>query len=119
MNTGLTELQIQLRKNVIEDLHLLASTKEQVKFQRQVPFVNISNELVCNWFDGSYHPVDEAFCGAFSEAELKTLAKFNQVFDHVLSSFEEPNMPEIQALIQTDQWKRLSKAATNTLKAFS
>jgi hypothetical protein len=118
MDKELTELQIQLRKNVIEDLHLLASTKEQLEFQRRVPFVNISNELTCGWFDDSYHPADETFCGAFSEAELKTLAKFNEVFDHVRSSFEEPHMPEIQALIQTPQWKRAVKAAAKTLKVF-
>ena len=114
-----TELQQNIRVNTIAHLRLLSSTEEQLQYQRDVPFVNITIELVCGWFDGYYIPEDKAFSSAFSEPELQALADFDQVFDIIAaSSLRGEEVPRIESLVQTSEWLRLSQAASVALRVF-
>ena len=38
------------RQITIEQLQLLASEAEQLEYERNVPQVDITNELLCGWF---------------------------------------------------------------------
>lgn len=42
----LTELQANLRSGLIDQLHTLSSAEEQLQYQRNVPFVNVTVELI-------------------------------------------------------------------------
>jgi hypothetical protein len=116
---NLTDLQITLRRNIIEHLRLLSSAEEQLQYQRNVPSVNIIVELVCGWFDEDYMPEDEAFSSAFSMRELQAMSEFNRVFDDiVVSTLRDEEMPQIEDFIKTPEWTGLSQAASLTLSAF-
>ncbi len=115
----LTELQSTLRRNIVEHLHTLSSADEQLQYQRNVPFVNVTVELICMWFDDSYHPEDKDFMAAFSAQELIAMARFNQLFDNVLESGAlREETPQIEDLIKTPEWKYLMQEAAQTLESF-
>ena len=107
-----------MRGNVIEDLQTLASPAAQLKFQRDVPFVNVSVELICNWFDGHYFPDAPEFVALFSEDEWKALAEFSALFDEVTAKFDGANYPEIEELLRSTSWQRVIEAAKIALAAF-
>ncbi|HEX9996240.1 MAG TPA: hypothetical protein VGB45_03790 [Abditibacterium sp.] len=111
------ELQSNWRKAIIEELHTLSSVEKQLEYQRIVPFVNVTVELVCGWFDDHYHPESKDFVAQFSTQELMALAKFNQLFDDILDSDAmRGESPQIEDLIKTREWKRLTQEAAQTLE---
>ena len=101
---------------MIEHLHTLSSAQEQLQYQRNVPFINVTVELICGWFDDTYVPESEHFMAAFSTPELIALAEFNQFFDDVLNSGGlRQETPRIESLVQTPEWARLMRGAGRTL----
>ncbi len=115
----LTSLQRQLRKNIREYLRLLSSAEEQLEYQRNVPWVNITVELVCMMWHDDYILESKAFSSAFSKRELQAMAEFNQVLDAITeSSLSGEEIPQIEAFINTPEWARLSQAASVALRAF-
>ncbi len=99
------------RHNVREDLIMLSSPEAQLKFQRDVPFVCISVELACNWFDGHYFPDEPEFVALFSSIEWKAITKFSDFFDSVTSTFDQDNYPEIEELLRNPDWLEVVEAA--------
>lgn len=113
----LTELQSNWRKAIIDELHTLSSSEKQLEYQRNVPSVNVTVELICGWFDDHYVPEDKEFVAAFSTQELIAIARFNQLFDDILDSdVLRGESPQIEDLIKTQEWKHLMQEAGQTLK---
>ena len=65
----------QYRKRVVEEIKLLASPSNQMKYERDVPIADVPAELICGFVDDLYHPKSELFLHAFTEQELKSLAE--------------------------------------------
>ena len=102
---------------MIEHLHTLSSADEQLQYQRNVPWVNVTVELICGWFDDHYGPESRDFMAAFSTSELIAMARFNQLFDDVLNSASlREEAPEIQDLVKTPEWAHVMKEAAQTLE---
>ena len=114
----LAEHQQVSRKCVKWQLELLSSTQEQLEYQRDVPHVNITVELVCMWFDDSYHPKNKFFISAFSEKELQAMSEFSEIFERVLAPMRGDYLPQITELVQMPQWINLVQAAQKTLDIF-
>jgi len=113
----LAERQQISRKNIKENLQTLSSTEEQLDYQRNVPHVNIIDELVCGWFDDTYWPDDKIFRSGFSEEELKAMSEFSQIFEAVLASVQN-EVPQIEAYVKAPEWARLLQAAHIALSVF-
>lgn len=64
-----------------ELLSLLASEEEQLAYERNVPHVDITAELVCMWFDDLYDTGQAATDFTFSDGERAALAEFHQFYD--------------------------------------
>ena len=95
---------------------MLASEEEQLEYERKVPHVDITAELICGWFDDSYHPGHETFDSCFSKDELKVLASFNQIFERI-----EPTLPKSRGTVKTwladSQWRQIMQAASQALSS--
>lgn len=104
------------RHNIQEDLAILASPAEQLKYQRQAP-VDIASEMACTWFDSHYRVTEPAFVDAFSDDEWKSLTGFNAIFDAFSSNFDYQNHPIIEELLQRPDWKCVIEAAKVALTA--
>ena len=114
----LAERQQISRRKIMEELQLLSSVEEQLEYQRNVPHVNITGELICGWFDDSYWPEDKLFVSGFSEEELKAMSEFSEVFESVLAPIRDKELPQITDLVQTPEWVRLTQAAHKALSVF-
>jgi hypothetical protein len=102
------------RNNIIEILELLASEEKQLAYERDVPHVDITAELVCMWFNDQYHP-GRGFDAFFSPDELAALARFHQFYDERVD-----RLPESQGTVRTwladPLWREIMREAQETLK---
>ena len=106
------------RRVIVEQLGMLASEAEQLGYERRVPHVDITKELVCGWFDDSYHPKDIHFCSCFTHTELDALAEFDAVFEQCI-----PDLPKSEGTILSWHscmaWRKVMAAADTMLSRFS
>ncbi len=51
---GPTDTRLSYREEIRNFLHLLGSEEEQLAYERNVPHVDITAELLCMWFDDFY-----------------------------------------------------------------
>lgn len=100
------------RVNIINTLNLIASSSDQIEYQRAAP-VNVANELVNQWFDDFYHPTDTQFAREFSVDEMVQLAKFDAYYDERV-----PLLPDsLEKLLMTPAWVEVMACAGAVLDA--
>lgn len=102
-----------LRAHIEDTLALIADREAQLRYQAEVPCVDVSMELFLQWEDW-YRPTTEAFAEAFDRHEVETLRVFHEVFVAVRSHCMDRHLPLAQ-LVQTTAWKRYSGAARSAL----
>jgi hypothetical protein len=105
---------IEWRRIIREELGLLASEKEQLEYEKNVPHVDITAELLCGWFDDSYHPDDEGFRSCFESHELEVLARFNRFYDERTSKLPE-SKGTVRTWLETPVWREVMREAQSTL----
>ena len=86
----------QIRKKIRELLDLLASGEQQLAYERDVPRVDITAELISMWFDDQYHPTDRFFSEAFSPLEMAALDEFHQFY-----ASRVDDLPESKGSVRT------------------
>jgi hypothetical protein len=99
------------RANIISILQLISSPAEQSEYQRRVPWVNVANELVNQWFDDFYHPGSSQFEAAFSSGELAVLGHFHRAFDERVDALPG----DLSLLPMSQTWSEVSALAAVTL----
>ncbi|MCX4242788.1 hypothetical protein [Paraliomyxa miuraensis] len=104
-----------LRARIEATLELIADREAQLRYQADVPYVDVSTELFLQWED-DYRPQDDAFGRAFDPEEALALRAFHEVFVAVRNTFW-PELPAIETLVQTTAWKLYGDAARTALHA--
>lgn len=104
-----------IRTGINSELRLLSDFDAQSAYERDVPIANVPAELVCGWFDDSYHPASEPFIAAFSSDELAVLAEFNDFYEARLRTI--PTDSGVARLQATPQWTEIRDKAAATLEA--
>jgi hypothetical protein len=108
-------VEIPNRKPVIvELLRLLASEEKQLAYERNVPCVDITNELVCIWFDDLYLPGDAFFCSCFMAQELAVLQEFHRFYDERIERLPE-SKGTVDTWLASPVWREIMKKAEETL----
>ena len=106
------------RKQIIELLQLFASEEQQLAYEKDVPHVDITAELLCMWFDDQYHPDVRHFSSCFSPEELGALAEFHRFYDE-----RADRLPESQGTVRTwladPAWQEIMRKAESTLAEIS
>jgi len=100
------------RVNIINLLNLIASSSDQIEYQRAAP-VNVANELVNQWFDDFYHPADAQFAREFSADEMVQLAKFDAYYHERVAILPD----ELEKLLITPTWIEVMACAGAVLDA--
>ena len=102
------------KTHIIELLGLLASEEQQLDYEKNVPHVDITAELVCMWFDDQYHPDYAGFTSSFTPDELAALAEFHKFYDE-----REKKLPESQGTVRTwlasPIWREIMRKANETV----
>jgi len=103
------------KANIIELLRTLASEEQQLEYEKNVPHVDITTEMVCMWFDDQYHPDSARFTSCFKKDELVALAEFHQFYDEC-----HKRLPESQGTVRTwlgnPIWREIMLKAQKTLE---
>ena len=97
-----------------EELEILASEQEQVDYEKRVPHVDITQELLCGWFDDSYYPDDDEFRSWFTPSELEAMASFNAFFDERTALLPESH-GTVQNWLNCPAWRGVMLEAQKTL----
>lgn len=98
------------RVNIINVLQLIAVPAEQLQYQAAAS-VNVSHELVDQWFDDFYHPTSASFASEFSSHELDTLAQFNRFFEERVSLLPDT----LAEMLQVAVWSEVVAKANAVL----
>jgi hypothetical protein len=106
------------RKSFRELLGLLASEEQQLTYERDVPFVDITVELVCMWFDDLYDEKRADRDVAFTAEERAALADFHQFYKERVDM-----LPASQGTVRTwlasPVWSEVMERARKTLEVIS
>jgi hypothetical protein len=106
-----------LRSGIVGVLQLLSSPEKQLKYERRVPKVRVTTELLCLWFDDLYLPTSPAFNLCFSPREIEAMSAFNKYFaDH------EKLLPEpcdgMKSWLENETWRGIMLEASRALAFF-
>jgi hypothetical protein len=102
------------RKHIIELLQLFASEEQQLAYERDVPHVDITNELVCMWFDDQYHP-GRGFDQFFSPDELAALDEFDRFYTERVDRLPE-SQGTVRIWLACPIWREVMEQARRTLE---
>jgi len=102
-----------LRENLIDILSTIASAEKQLEYEKQVPIANVSDELICGWFDDLYHPNTTLFESAFNSQERRELDRFNYFFVNYVNSI--PDNQKLIDLQTSDEWKKIQLLASQII----
>ena len=102
------------RQNIIGILQLWSSKKEQLEYQENVPTAQVSTELFVQWED-FYTPDTEVMYEAFTAEELIVLKEFDRELKMTEKEFAG-EIPPIDTLVETAEWKKLNSKAKDILK---
>ena len=111
----LTDLQINSRNELFEQLELMSSKTEQLDYQTKVPIAYVSSELFWGWDSAFQNPRKQSwFKGIYTSQELNILSALDDKVEEIRSSLPS-DIPHLEEFLETPQWMDLSKAAGNTL----
>ena len=95
------------RERVLEYLELLSQPSRQVEYETSVPLANSHSELV-RWFcDDLFHPKSQAFLDAFTETEIKDLARLYGL----LIESRQLRASSLADLLREPEWRRIARFA--------
>ena len=101
----------QYKKNFVGLLELLASKEKQDEYQKNVPHVDIADELICMWFDDFYQNGNH-LKNYFNDKEIKALKEFHEYYDQRADKL--PN--SYKEFWNSSIWKEIVQKAKETLK---
>jgi hypothetical protein len=101
------------RGSIVDALGLLSSPDRQLAYERNVPHVRVTDELVSVWFDDAYLPESRLFKQCFSAEEMGALAAFNTFYDERLESL--PGAVRVADWLNNRDWRQIMAQAAETL----
>lgn len=103
------------REQIRWALETLASEEEQLAYEKSVPHVDITRELIEQWFTDTFHGKLPGEDPTFNDNEMKALTEFHRFYDERLH-----RLPVSQGTIRTwlacSIWREIMKQARTTLE---
>ncbi len=96
-------------------LRLLASEEEQLAYERDVPQVDMTDELLCMWFDDLYHGKAPSVDSAFDAAELAAICEFHRFYDECVILLPE-SRGSVRTWLDSPLWREIMEKARWTLE---
>lgn len=100
------------RNRIVEMLTILSSEDEQRSYQKNVPYINVPDELLCQWFDDLDMPkglIDAK--EVLNGEEVSELQKFCDHFNKVGVLIKRPNEITLEDLLKEKAWRELMQEA--------
>ena len=104
----------QRKENIVELLRLLGSEEEQLAYERNVPHVDITVELVSMWFDDFCHGHAPKADGIFTTEEHAALTHFHEFYDARVDRLPE-SRGTVRTWLEAPVWREVMQEARMTL----
>ncbi len=111
-------LEPTLRNLIVETLRLLSSEQEQLKYETDVPHVDVTAELLCMWFDEAFIEDSARLRACFSANEWWALTNFDTFFDQRTNKLPEGS-GTVRSLLNDATWRDIMNAAARMLQTIS
>jgi len=95
------------RECVLEYLELLSQPSRQIEYETSVPRANSHGELVTWFCDDLFHPKSQQFLDAFTENEIKDLARLYGL----LIESRQLRACSLADLLREPEWRRIARFA--------
>ena len=95
-----------------EALELLSSEAQQLEYERTMPKVDVTPEIVCAWSSDAYHPAEPGFVAAFSHQEMDALSQFDAVFRANVEHLP-PSQGTVKSWHSSTPWQAIMNAAAS------
>jgi len=102
------------RQSIIDTLKLLSSPERQLAYERNVPGISATNELLSAWFDDTYLPESKTFMQSFSTQELEVMADFDRYFEERSNFLPMPH-EGVSDWLRDENWRGIMQRATDLL----
>jgi len=104
------EVERNIKQGLIDVLKLFSSEKDQLEYQKNVPYVYIPDEIINQWQDWVDHDRKDRYrLDVYSQEELDAIWEFDSVWDREANRVDSNlTMEEVQ---RSDSWRRLINAA--------
>jgi hypothetical protein len=93
---------MNVRQNVLSYLELLSQPSRQLEYEAKVPIAHIHGELVSQFCDDLYFPKNPQFLDAFTQDELKDLARLYGL----LMESGRLRVSSVTELLKQPEWRR-------------
>ena len=103
------------KKQIIELLKLLASDKQQLEYEKNVPHVDITAELLCMWFDNLFHGKPPHAEPSFTAEENAALSEFHQFYRARVDRLPKSE-GTVQTWLDSAVWRDIMENARSTLE---
>ena len=109
----MTELQINIRRQVEDFFELLSSKEQLIRYKNAVPFVHIPNELIAQW--NSYSRIKQSwYKEIWSTKELRDLTLFNEFFNKKIRSMPiKERRLDVPEILESKTWQKIMESANN------
>jgi transcription elongation factor Elf1 len=105
-----------IRNSIIDLLDLLSDFNKQLEYAKAVGDVVAIQEMICMWFDDTYHPNSSNFIKAFSYSELQGLKGFNDYYNSISSKLPDKDIKILQIDTKWETLARFANRLKNVLK---
>lgn len=95
----------EYRTRVIELIELLWSPSEQLRYETDVPHVNVVSEMISMYADETFKPKSEDFLAAFTELEIRDLAMLYGLVCLASTAFESQDVVGVASALKTVEWR--------------
>lgn len=101
----------EMRTLVIDAVTLLAKASEQLEYERDVPHAFIPAELIEIYATDTFHPKNPEFIAAFTEPELKSLARLYGLVCTASDASQKAAVHSVRDLQKLSEWRDVMKFA--------
>lgn len=112
------QLGLQMNRNrIIGVLELICDPQIQRRYQREVPYISVPNEMVNQWEDYYTHDPARLQSPVFTDEEREAVVRFDAAFERFCS--ETPDtLPDLEELLQMREMADYMAAAAAALAVF-
>jgi hypothetical protein len=110
---------IDMRSRVADYIGLLASAEEQMAYERAVPHVPVPVEITEGFASDLYHPKSPDFVDAFSDSELKSIARLYGLVCAASEGLSLAGARSVTDALKTSGWRAMMNYAKTLMGEFA
>ena len=110
---------IKMRSRVADYIGLLASVEEQMAYEQAVAHAPVPVEIIQGFASDLYHPKSPDFVDAFSDSELKSIARLYGIVCAASDGLTANGGCSVSDALKTSGWRAMMSYAKTLMGEFA